>query len=58
DDVIEITDINFSGEILGAQINVTFLDTANNAGDNEEFFDYSAGFEQFAILSEADAQIL
>lgn len=58
DDVIEIQDVNFTGDILGAQINVTFLDTANNAGDNEEFFDYSAGFEDFAILAEADAQLL
>ena len=37
---------------------MSFLDTASNAGDNEEFFDYSAGFEDFAILSEADAQTL
>jgi hypothetical protein len=58
DDVIEIRDIDFSGEITGAQIRVSFLDTANKAGDNESFFDYSAGFEDFAILAQADAQIL
>jgi hypothetical protein len=58
DDVIEIRDVSFTGEILSAQINVKFLDTAAKAGDNESFFDYSAGFEDFAILAQADAQIL
>jgi hypothetical protein len=58
DDVIEIQNISYTGDIIDAQIRVTFLDTANKGGDNEEFFDYSAGFEDFAILSEADAQIL
>lgn len=58
DDVIEIQDISYTGEIIDAQLNVTFLDTAKNAGDNESFFDYSAGFEDFAILSSTDAQTL
>lgn len=58
DDVIEIRDVSFTGDIIGAEIRISFLDTAKRAGDNEEFFDYSAGFEDFAILSEADAQLL
>jgi len=58
DDVIEIRDISFTGDIVGAQIKVKFLDTASKAGDNESFFDYSAGFEDMAILSAADAQLL
>ena len=58
DDVIEVRDISYTGDILDAQLNVTFLDTAKKAGDNESFFDYSAGFEDFAILSETDAQTL
>lgn len=58
DDVIEIQDISYTGEIIDAQLNVTFLDTEKNAGDNESFFDYSAGFEDFAILSSTDAQTL
>ena len=58
DDVIEIQNISYTGEIIDAQLNVTFLDTAKNAGDNESFFDYSAGFEDFAILSSSDAQTL
>lgn len=58
DDVIEIQNIDYTGEILDAEIRVAFLDTTKNAGDNEEFFDYSAGFEDFAILSTTDAQAL
>jgi hypothetical protein len=57
DDVVEIQNIDFEGEIIGAQLQVTFLDTAN-AGDNEDFFDYSNGFEEFAILSSPDATLL
>ena len=58
DDVIEIRDVYYTGEITGAQIRIAFLDTNKKAGDNENFFDYSAGFEDFAILSAADAQLL
>ena len=58
DDVIEIRDISFTGNITGAQIRISFLETAKKAGDNEEFFDFSAGFEDFAILSASDAQLL
>lgn len=57
DDVIELRNISVTGDILSAQLKITFLDTAK-AGFNEEFFDFSAGFEEFAILTKADAQIL
>ena len=57
DDVVEIQNIDFEGEIIGAQLQVTFLDTAT-AGDNEDFFDYSNGFEEFAILTSPDATLL
>jgi len=57
DDVITLDNIQFEGEITGATLRVTFLDTANT-GENETFFDYSAGFEQFAILASADAALL
>jgi hypothetical protein len=57
DDVVEIQNIDFQGEIIGAQLRVSFLDTAT-AGDNEDFFDYSNGFEEFAILSSPDATLL
>lgn len=57
DDVIILDDIYFEGEILAATLSVTFLDTST-AGENETFFDYSAGFEEFAIISSTDAEIL
>jgi hypothetical protein len=57
DDVVEIQNIEFEGEIISAQLRVSFLDTAT-AGDNEDFFDYSNGFEEFAILSSPDAALL
>jgi hypothetical protein len=59
DDVIEMKNVSFTGDILDAQLNVTFLDTANTGVEgNETFFDFSDGFEDFAILTEEDAQLL
>jgi hypothetical protein len=58
DDVITLDNIQVEGEIIGATLSVTFLDTASTGGDNENFFDYSAGFEEFAILSSSDAALL
>jgi len=58
DDVIILDNIQFEGEIIGATLSVTFLDTEKTGGDNESFFDYSAGFEEFAILSSGDAAVL
>ena len=58
DDVVQFDNIQFDGEITGAQLRVTFLDTAATGGDNESFFDYSAGFEEFAILTSTDAAAL
>ncbi|MBW2411532.1 MAG: hypothetical protein JRF72_17170 [Deltaproteobacteria bacterium] len=54
DDVIVFENIQIDGEIIGAELRVTFLDTAGT-GENETFFDYSAGFEEFAILTSTDA---
>jgi hypothetical protein len=58
DDVIEIKNIEVSGEILGAELRVTFLDTADTAGENETFFDFSNGYEEFALFTAADATAL
>jgi hypothetical protein len=59
DDVIEMRNISFTGEILDAQLNVTFLDTAKTGVEgNETFFDFSDGFEDFALLTEEDAMLL
>lgn len=57
DDVIQVQNIDITGEILSAELRVTFLDTAAT-GENETFFDYSDGFEDFAIFSSQDAAIL
>jgi hypothetical protein len=58
DDVLVLEGISFTGEILSAQLNITLLNTAKNTGVNETFFDYSAGFEDLAILNQTDAQTL
>lgn len=59
DDVIRLTNIVFEGTLLGAQPNVTFLNTAKTSTQgNETFFDYSGGFEDFALLSKQDAAVL
>jgi hypothetical protein len=57
DDVIELRNIEIEGEILSAELRVKFLDTSGS-GANETFFDYSNGFEDFAIFSAEDAAIL
>ncbi len=60
DDVIVMNNINFTGNILSAKLEVAFLKTASdkNAGINEKFFDFSAGFEDFAILTAQDAALV
>lgn len=57
DDVIYVTGIDIGdASITGAQLRINFVNTALNAGFNEEFFDYSGGYENFAILDTATAQ--
>lgn len=59
DDLIKVQNVSVTGEILSASVNVTFLDTdTSGGGANEDFFDFSAGFEDFAVFSAADAKIL
>lgn len=59
DDVIYLNNISFTGQILGATLNVTFLDVAKTgANTNESFFDYSNGFEDFAMLTASQADAL
>jgi hypothetical protein len=57
DDVIYMSGINLGGATIeSAVVNMAFVDTASKAGFNEDFFDYSAGFEDFAILDAQTAQ--
>jgi len=56
EDVLYIDNIVFSGEILSAEINLTFLDTQSKGGSVEDdFFDFSGGFEEFALINDPDS---
>jgi len=57
DDVVELRNVEYSGTILSAELRVSFVDTSGS-GETETFFDYSDGFEEFAILSASDAGLL
>jgi len=57
DDVVELRNISFTGDILSASLDVHFLDTDGSDGD-ESFFDYSGGFEEFVIVEGSDATLL
>lgn len=59
DDVIRLQNVSFEGTILSAKLNVTFLKTAGTGSEgNESFFDFSNGFEDFALLGKQDAALL
>jgi hypothetical protein len=55
DDVVYLDNIAYTGTILSAKLVIKLLDVANTGGANEDFFDFSGGFEQFAILYEDQA---
>jgi hypothetical protein len=57
DDVVELRNVAYSGDILSAELRVSFVNTSES-GSNETFFDYSDGFEEFALLADQDAAIL
>jgi len=59
DDVVELRNVAVSGTILAAALNVNFLNTAKSSSQgNETFFDYSGGFEDFALIGRSDAYAL
>jgi hypothetical protein len=58
DDVLEVRNVAVSGTITSAKLVVNFLDTGNSNGASQTFFDFSGGFEDFALLAPKDAQIL
>ena len=59
DDVLWLEKIAFTGTILRAELRITFLETLRSrSSDAESFFDFSGGFEDFALLSAADAVLL
>lgn len=57
DDVITLENIEIDGEIISATLTVSFVDTVGT-GENETFFDFSNGFEEFALFSGEDATLL
>lgn len=58
DSVIALSDVKFDGDILKAQLSVRLLDTGESRDANDNFFDYSGGYEDMALLSPEDAQTL
>lgn len=59
DDVLWMEKIVLTGTITRADLRVTFLDTPKTRASNpESFFDFSGGFEDFALLATADAVLL
>jgi hypothetical protein len=59
DDVLWLEQIMLTGTITRAELSITFLETPNSRTSGaESFFDFSGGFEDFALLSTADAVLL
>ncbi len=58
DDVLSLKNVKFEGEVLSAQMDVRLLEIGDGRGANSSFFDFSGGFEDMALLSPEDAQIL
>lgn len=58
DDVLSISNISFTGDVLSAQMSVTLLNTGTGNDANGTFFDFSGGYEDLAFLSSSDALAL
>lgn len=59
DDVLWMEKIILTGTITRAELSITFLETPTSRPTAaESFFDFSGGFEDFALLATADAILL
>lgn len=59
DDVLWFEDIEYKGRITSASLSISFLPTPNTKPTaNESFFDFSGGFEDFALFNVADAVLV
>jgi hypothetical protein len=59
DDVMWLENIMLTGTITRAELSITLLTTpSSRTSSSESFFDFSGGFEQFALLATADAVLL
>jgi LruC domain-containing protein len=50
-------DVDLS-DVVNARVEITLLDVLPNVGDPEDYYDYSNGFEEIALLSAEDAAYL
>jgi hypothetical protein len=56
DDVMWINDVFFTGDVISATLYVFLVDTGKKPKTpNEQFFDYSNGYEELSILNATDA---
>lgn len=59
DDVMWFENIEFKGTITSAKLNITLLSTQDSkASSAESFFDFSGGFEDFALFNIADSVLI
>lgn len=57
DDVLQIRNVQFTGTLLSAKLEVSFLKTEDHDGEgNESFFNYSGGDKEFALINESTAK--
>lgn len=59
DDILWFENIDFKGDITSAKLSISFLETPGSKPTAaESFFDFSGGFEEFALISTADAVLV
>lgn len=59
DDVMWFENVAFDGAVKSATLSISFLPSpSSKLTGNEQFFDFSGGFEEFALLNTADAALL
>lgn len=58
DDVFTVGDIAFEGTIQSAYLSIDFVDVIEPGGSNEQFFDFSAGFEDLALIDATNADAI
>lgn len=61
DDVMWFENVDFTGSVTGAKLTVNLLNTGSDhktSTGSEAFFDFSGGFEDFALFNVADSILL
>ena len=57
DDVLQFENVSFTGDLISARVDLDFVDTTGT-GVNEQFFSFSGDYEQFAIITEDQANAI